>query len=55
LLKIGPKPTKARRMKSHSVPDTGKFSLRDALLKWLPALITGLVLGFAVVIFSHRQ
>jgi hypothetical protein len=27
----------------------------DRLLKWLPALITGLILGFAVVLFSHRH
>jgi hypothetical protein len=27
----------------------------DRLLKWLPALITGLIIGFAVVLFSHRR
>jgi hypothetical protein len=27
----------------------------DRLLKWLPALITGLILGFALVLFSHRH
>jgi len=27
----------------------------DRLSKWLPALITGLILGFAVVLFSHRH
>jgi hypothetical protein len=42
-------------MQSNPKPRTEKFSLRDALLKWLPALITGLVLGFAVVLFSHRR
>jgi hypothetical protein len=45
----------ARRMKNRFVPDTEKFSLRDALLKWLPALMAGLVLSFAVVSFSQRQ
>jgi hypothetical protein len=25
----------------------------DQLLKWLPALITGLILGFAVILFSR--
>jgi hypothetical protein len=24
-------------------------------LKWLPALITGLILGFGLVLFSHRR
>ena len=32
--------------------DKGMF---DRLLKWLPALITGLIIGFAVVLFSHRR
>jgi hypothetical protein len=27
----------------------------DTFLKWLPALITGLILGLALVIFSHRR
>jgi hypothetical protein len=27
----------------------------DRLGKWLPALITGLILGFAIVLFSHRH
>jgi hypothetical protein len=27
----------------------------DPLSKWVPALITGLIIGFAVVVFSHRR
>jgi hypothetical protein len=34
---------------------TERSSLLNALLKWLPALITGLILGFALVLFSHRH
>jgi hypothetical protein len=47
--------TNASRMQTNSTPRTEKFSLRNALSKWLPALITGLILGFALVLFSHRR
>jgi hypothetical protein len=42
-------------MQINSKPHPKKFSILDALVKWLPALITGLILGFAVVLFSHRD
>jgi hypothetical protein len=42
-------------MENNSTPPTKKFSLLNALLKWLPALITGLILGFGLVLFSHRR
>jgi hypothetical protein len=46
--------TKASRMQNNSAPPAEKRSIRNALVKWLPALITGLILGFALVLFSHR-
>jgi hypothetical protein len=42
-------------MQNNSKPRAEKFSLRNALSKWLPDLITGLIMGFAVVVFSHRR
>jgi hypothetical protein len=45
----------ASRMQNHSKPHAEKFSLLNTLLKWLPALITGLILGFGLVLFSHRR
>jgi hypothetical protein len=42
-------------MQNNFAPPTEKFSLLNVLLKWLPALITGLILGFAVVLFSHHH
>jgi hypothetical protein len=41
-------------MQNNPAPRAEKLSLRDALLKWLPALITGLIIGFAVFFFSRR-
>jgi hypothetical protein len=42
-------------MQNNSAPPTEKSSILNTLLKWLPALITGLIIGFGLVIFSRQR
>jgi hypothetical protein len=42
-------------MQNNSKPRARKYLIPGAFLKWLPALVTGLILGFALAIFSNRR
>ena len=37
------------------IPEYDRHRMFNRFSKWLPALVTGLIIGFAVVIFSHRH
>jgi hypothetical protein len=41
-------------MENNPTPRSEKSALIDALRKLLPALITGLIIGFGLVLFSHH-
>jgi hypothetical protein len=42
-------------MQNKSAPPAEKLTILKFFLKWLPAHITGLILGFALVLFSHQR
>jgi hypothetical protein len=42
-------------MQNKSAPPAEKLAILKFFLKWLPALITGLILGFGLALFSRRR